>query len=275
VPVAVGRKVTLIVQLAFTDSVEPHVVVRAKSPELVPAIVIPVMDIVALPVFRNVIVLAALVVFNCCAANVNVVGETLAVELTPVPAKATCCGLVGSESAIRRVADRDPDAEGENVTLIVQLEPAASVVPQVVVSLKSAALVPVSEMEIPVNDVVPILLTVTTLAALVVPTFWLLNERLVGDRLTPVPVPVSDITWGFPGALSAIEMAALLEPEEVGRKLAVMVQLLPAARVELHVLVCEKSEALVPDKLIPPILIVTFPLFLRVTVCEELVVFTV
>jgi hypothetical protein len=113
------------------------------------------------------------------------------------------------------------------------------------------------------------------LAALVVPTFWLLNERVVGDRLTPVPVPVSDITWGFPGALSAIEMAALLEPEEVGRKLAVMVQLLPAARVELHVLVCEKSEALVPDKLIPPILIVTFPLFLRVTVCEELVVFTV
>jgi len=65
VPAAVGRNVTLIVQLALTASVEPQVVVRAKSPEFVPVIVMPVIDIVALPLLRRVIVLAALVVFTC------------------------------------------------------------------------------------------------------------------------------------------------------------------------------------------------------------------
>jgi len=65
VPAAVGRNVTLIVQLALTASVEPQVVVRAKSPEFVPVIVMPVIDIVALPLLRRVIVLTALVVFIC------------------------------------------------------------------------------------------------------------------------------------------------------------------------------------------------------------------
>jgi hypothetical protein len=65
IPAAVGRNVTLIVQLALTASVEPHVVVRAKSPEFVPVIVMPAIDIVALPMLRSVIALAALVVFTC------------------------------------------------------------------------------------------------------------------------------------------------------------------------------------------------------------------
>jgi hypothetical protein len=69
---------------------------------------------------------------------------------------------VGSESAIRSVADRDPEAEGANVTLTVQLAPAARVEPQLVVWLKSAALVPVSEIEMPVNEVVPMFVSVTT-----------------------------------------------------------------------------------------------------------------
>jgi hypothetical protein len=65
VPAAVGRNVTLIVQVTLTASVEPQVVVRAKSPEFVPVIVMPVIDIVALPLLRRVIVLAPLVVFTC------------------------------------------------------------------------------------------------------------------------------------------------------------------------------------------------------------------
>ena len=62
VPVAVGLKVTLIVQLVPTANVVPQVVVCPKSPGFVPVndVVTPVS--VAVPTFRNVTVCAALVV---------------------------------------------------------------------------------------------------------------------------------------------------------------------------------------------------------------------
>ena len=56
---------------------------------------------------------------------------------------------------------RESRAEGRNVTLTVQLAPALRLVPQVVVSLKSPALVPVSEITIPVRGAVPTFRTVT------------------------------------------------------------------------------------------------------------------
>ena len=53
---------------------------------------------------------------------------------------------------------------------MVQLLPAATLVPHVLVCAKSVALVPVNEMPTPVKAVVPEFVTVTVLAALVVPT---------------------------------------------------------------------------------------------------------
>ena len=63
-PVAVGRKVTLIVQDAPAVSVVPHVVVRVKSPALVPAIVMLITDMLAFPLLRSVMLLDVLLVFN-------------------------------------------------------------------------------------------------------------------------------------------------------------------------------------------------------------------
>ncbi len=63
-----------------------------------------------------------------------------------------------------------PLAVGVKVTLIVQLEPAATLAPQLFVSAKSPLLVPVSEMPEIVTLVLPVLLRVATWAALVVPT---------------------------------------------------------------------------------------------------------
>ena len=68
------------------------------------------------------------------------------------------------------VAVRVNLADGRNVTLTVQLELGLRLAPQVVVSLKSAAFVPVSEMTMDVRVEVPTLRTVTVWAALVVPT---------------------------------------------------------------------------------------------------------
>ena len=132
-PVAPGRNVTLMVQLAPAAKVVPQVVVSAKSEAFVPAIETPLMVMVPLPVFRSVTVLALLVTFTGWIPNGTVVGVRLATGLVPVPVKLTCCGLVGSESAIRRVAVLLPLAVGVKVTLMLQLVPTANVVAQVLV----------------------------------------------------------------------------------------------------------------------------------------------
>ena len=64
VPVAVGLNVTLIVQLALMLRDDPQVVLREKSPGLVPVIVMPEIVIVAVPVFRSVTFEALLLVFT-------------------------------------------------------------------------------------------------------------------------------------------------------------------------------------------------------------------
>ena len=85
-----------------------------------------------------------------------------------------------------------PALAGVNVTLIVQLAPAATLVPQVLVWAKSPALVPLRVMLVMLRVALPLLVRVTELAALVVPTAWLPKLRLVGERLTAgwVPVPL-------------------------------------------------------------------------------------
>ena len=97
-------------------------------------------------------------------------GDKVAAGLMPVPVRATCCGLVGSVSATCRVAFRVPAAEGVKVTLTVQLEPGDRLEAQVVAWVKSDAFVPASEIAMLLSVVVPMFLSVTIWATLVVPT---------------------------------------------------------------------------------------------------------
>ncbi len=62
VPLAAGVKVTLIVQLALALTLEPQVFVSAKSPMLVPVMLMLVMVSVAFPVLLKVTTCATLVV---------------------------------------------------------------------------------------------------------------------------------------------------------------------------------------------------------------------
>jgi hypothetical protein len=66
-------------------------------------------------------------------------------------------------------AVRLPPAVGLNVTLIVQLAPPATLPPHVFVSEKSPAFVPVTPM-LEIDSGPPVLLSVTTCAALALPT---------------------------------------------------------------------------------------------------------
>src|SRR2546429_205001 len=93
--------------------------------------------------------------------------------LLPVPLRVTDCGLSPALSVMVTLALRDPVAAGVNVTLIVQVAPAASVlglIGQVLVWAKSPALVPAMPIELMVRSAVPLFLSVTVWAALAVPT---------------------------------------------------------------------------------------------------------
>lgn len=67
-------------------------------------------------------------------ATVKVEGEAEIVKSIPVPDSATVCGLPLMElSLMANVADRDPAALGVNVMLRVQVEPAVTRGPQLLV----------------------------------------------------------------------------------------------------------------------------------------------
>jgi len=87
----------------------------------------------------------------------------------PVPVSAMVCGEPLALSAMLRLAEKVPAADGANVTAMLQLEPEANTVPQVFVWLKLLAFVPEKPMELMASAAVPLLVNVTLWAALVVP----------------------------------------------------------------------------------------------------------
>jgi hypothetical protein len=82
-------------------------------------------------------------------------------EAVPVPARLTDCGLPAALSVRLRAAVRDPLTAGLKVTLIVQLAPAATLDPQLLVSEKSLESVPVIPMLVMLKAALPVLLRVT------------------------------------------------------------------------------------------------------------------
>src|SRR5438874_2523489 len=98
VPVAVGVKVTLIVQEALAASVlglMGQLLVWAKSPLLVPLIPMLLMLRAALPLLVSITAWDALVVLTCWLLKLRLLGVrlTAGADVVPVPLKATVCGL--------------------------------------------------------------------------------------------------------------------------------------------------------------------------------------
>ena len=147
-------------------------------------------------------------------------------------------------SAILRAAVAAPVAEGSKVTLMVQLAPAATELPQVLVSAKLLPFVPERAMLEMLKAPLPELVKATTCAALVLPTATFPKAKLAGERLTAgavlVPVPERATLCGLPLTLSAIFRAAEAVPLAGGLKVTLMVQLAPAATELPQVLVCAK-----------------------------------
>ena len=95
-----------------------------------------------LPTLVNVTAFAELVWPSTVDENTKLDAESF--TWVPVPLRLIDCGLGVPLSAMATEADRLPAAEGLKVTETVQVAATASEVPQVLVWLKSAALVPVT-----------------------------------------------------------------------------------------------------------------------------------
>ena len=107
--------------------------------------------------------------------NASEVGERptaapVVLDETPLPPRATVCGLPLALSVTETPALRFPVAVGLNAALIVQLVPAARLEPQVWVWVKSPLLVPVMAMPLMLSAAAPVLERVIDWAALLAPT---------------------------------------------------------------------------------------------------------
>ena len=162
-PAAAGVKVTLIAQLAPAATVLPQLLVWAKSPFAVTLVKLSA----APPVLVSATACAALVVPTVWLPKLTLDGDKLtAAGVFPTPVRLTLCGLPLALSVMLSVPVRVPAAAGVKVTLIAQWAPDATALPQLFVWVKS----PVAVMALMRNAAPPVLVRVTTCAALVVPS---------------------------------------------------------------------------------------------------------
>jgi hypothetical protein len=195
----------------------------------------------------------------------------------PVPLRVTLCGEPLALSATVSVAEYAEVEVGLNVTAIVQLAPAFSVVPQTVVSAKTLALVPPMTMLLILRAALPVFCRVMLCAALVVPESALkvsdegLSET-TGAEVT-VPTPISVTACGEPVALSFTARVAvtLLVPD--GMNVMEIMQLEPPFNVLPQLVVSAKP--LPPVMAILLMLSVAFPVLVSVAICAALGVPTV
>lgn len=206
--------------------------------------------------------------------------NAIAEGVAPVPESATVCGLPTASSLTVTLALREPVAEGEKVTEIVQVALTASVAGatgQAFVCAKSPGFGPARPTLAIESGALPMFFNVTVCAGLVVPTVCAPKARLAGVNVTAgsVPVPVSGTICGLPLASSAIETLALRLPVAAGENVTDTEHAVFTASVlgEVgQVLVCANSPAFVP---VSPMLLIesgALPVFVNVTVCAAAVV---
>jgi hypothetical protein len=160
----------------------------------------------------------------------------------------------------------DPAAVGENVTPIVQLVPAATLAPHVLLATANPAL---AAMPAKFNATVCLFVKVTVLAVLVPPTATVPKLKLLVESVTgALPVPVRLTVCGLVIALSANVRTPEAGPRAAGMNVTPTWQLAPAATLAPHVLLATANG---PLTVILVTLRATFRRFVTVTVLAGLV----
>jgi hypothetical protein len=224
---------------------------------------------------------AAEVVATRCDPKARLVGlsDTAGAGCVPVPVRPRACGLSAASSVIDTLAPRLPVALGLNVTLRVQVAPAASVSGasgQSLLWAKSAAFVPETPIPVIVSGAEPEFLSVDVCEPLVVPISCPPKARLVGVSVTAGawPEPLSAMFCGLPDASSVTATLAARLPPAPGVNVAEIVQDPPAASVEGAIgqsFDCAKSAALAPVTAMLLMVSAALPVFVSVEVCAALV----
>lgn len=118
----------------------------------------------------------------CPALTVALDVELAAIEKSsPLPLRATVCGLPVALSAIESVPILLPPIVGSKKTAMLQLVPGATWFVQLLITPKSAAL---GVTAVITNVAPPVLVTVTVWGSPLVPTYWLGKVTVDGDVLT-------------------------------------------------------------------------------------------
>jgi hypothetical protein len=159
----------------------------------------------------------------------------------------------------------------------VQLAPALSVLPQVLLWANAVGFVPASAMPVMASVPLPVFVSVTVWAELDVPTDCVANEKLLVLRIAAgvaTPVPPKLTLCGLPGALSVTVTLAPSAVATRGTKVTERVQLAPALRLLQQLVVSAKWCGLAPPITMLLMVIAAFPVFVKVTVLAALVEFT-
>lgn len=166
VPVCVGEKVTLIVQLLWLSSVVPQVVDEIENGPVV-EYEMPVRVVGKL--FLRLKLCAALVSPIFVSGKLYVAGVKVACA-TPVPDSDTACGLPAALSVKLRVPVAAPNSVGVKVTFTSHAWPASSVATQVLLGIAKLlpsviAMLLISSVAVPVFDRVTVLAALEVLTA--------------------------------------------------------------------------------------------------------------
>jgi hypothetical protein len=164
---------TVIAQFAPAATLVLQVFDCAKSSLLVPLIPMLVIVSNAVPVFVSVTTCPALAVPTSRLPKATDVGDNVTAGATPVPVRLTVCGLPAASSVTSSIPARTPTAVGVNLTVMAHVPFAASVAGltgHVLVCPKSPGFTPLIPMLLIVSGTLPLLVSVTTCPALVVPT---------------------------------------------------------------------------------------------------------
>jgi hypothetical protein len=184
-PVALGVNVTPTAQLAPAAMLPPQVLLDTANPALVT-----MLEKLSAPLSRFVTVTAfgELVLPTVSVPRFKLLLEKVTGAL-PVPVRLTVC--VPAVSLKVSVPVAAPTAMGEKVTPTLQLAPAPTPEPQVLLAIAKPAVVPMPEKFM---ATLSWFVSVTVLGELVLPTTTVLKLKVVEERLTgalPVPARVT------------------------------------------------------------------------------------
>jgi hypothetical protein len=207
-------------QFAPAARLVPQLLAKSYEAALTPVTAMLVMVSAAVPLLVTVIDWDELDAPTFTEPKARLVADKLTGGSTPVPLSAMDCGEVLALSVIVMAAVSAPPAVGAKWPWMVQLAPAARLVPQLFANTNEEALAPVTAMLVMERAVVALLVMVRDCEPLDEPTVVEANDRLVADKVTGAakPAPVSAMLCGELPALSVMVMPAVSVPATVGAK---------------------------------------------------------